>query len=475
MSAVAPAPIFPAVPDRNVPHPAHRLMSPLAAGASPSRLNAVFGVLLVVIVAIAPLPLGSNRPIFWSFWAVAIGLLAVAYGIGLVWLRARARRSLADYWPEAIAVFMLLGWLGIQLLPLGQWLPTLTVPVLGERGRSISLDPGSTRLTLLTFATYGLLFVLFSQVAVNRRRARGMLLALFLVIACLAGYSLVSLSQLGDTLLGFEKLYYAGSATGTFINRNSFATFLASGLAIGVPLLADGLGRFRGAGQLSSLVQVALVLLGLLFVAAALLATGSRMGIAAGTVGALAALALALPWGGPRRPWLWLGLALLAAFAIIVTIAIAFGADALERFIFVSDATGRAELYPQIWHAILQRPWFGYGGGSFATVFPMFQHAPLAGDTLWDRAHSTYLALWFELGLVAGSLPLLLVAALLVRAMASLADSSSRSLSIAAIAVTIVFALHSLVDFGAEMMANAFLFTAILALGAAGGRRMGER
>jgi O-antigen ligase len=100
----------------------------------------------------------------------------------------------------------------------------------------------------------------------------------------------------------------------------------------------------------------------------------------------------------------------------------------------------------------------------------MFQHAPLAGDTLWDKAHSTYLALWFELGIIAGTFPMLVVAGLLFRAILGLWDTSSRMISAAAIAVIAVFSIHSVVDFSAEIMADAFLFTAILALGAAGGR-----
>lgn len=421
-------------------------------------------VLLVAVVAIAPVPLGSNRPLFWAVWAVAIGLLAAVYGLGLL-LKAPAHASIVRYWPELTGTLLLMGWLGVQLLPLGGWLPTLTlVPKLGLAAPSISLDPGSTRLALLSFATYGLLFVLCAQVATDRRLAHRMVLGIFLVITAFAAYSLVNLVQLGDTLLGFEKLYYRGAATGPFVNRNSFATFLAAGLALGVALLTSRLGRIRRAGSTGSYAQAALVLVSLLCIAAALLATGSRMGLIAGGVGACVALLLVLP---ARHPSVWLGFA--AALTLIVILVAMFGIETLERLIFVSDETGRATLYGQVWDAILERPWTGYGGGSFAAVFPMFQHPPLANDGIWDKAHSTYLALWFEMGFIFGSIPVLIVLGLLFRAVAGLWNSSTRSLSVAAIAVVVVFALHSLVDFSAEIMADAFLFTAILALGSASG------
>jgi O-antigen ligase len=172
----------------------------------------------------------------------------------------------------------------------------------------------------------------------------------------------------------------------------------------------------------------------------------------------------------------WWVLAILVGAAAVV--AVLYGADTLERSLLTDGDPGREELYRQVWPPILERPLTGYGGGSFATVFPTLQHAPLgANDTVWDKAHSTYLSLWFELGLIAGSIPLVIIAALSFRAMRNLGDPSSRGISIATIAVTVVFAVHALADFSAEIMANAFLFTAVLALGAAGtGKsRAGER
>ena len=49
---------------------------------------------------------------------------------------------------------------------------------------------------------------------------------LLVIIAC-GVYALISL-QSGDTILGLPKWAYLGSATGTFVNRNSFATWASS-------------------------------------------------------------------------------------------------------------------------------------------------------------------------------------------------------------------------------------------------------
>jgi len=453
------------------------LLIPAAVSNRPHRLNTVLGWLLIGVLALAPIPLGSNRPAFWTIWATVVGFLALCYGIALFVLQAPARLPVRRFWPEAAAFCLLLVWMIVQILPIGRWLPDgLTlVPMLGTNSMSLSLDPGSTMTTLLNFATYGLLFFLVAQVGANRRRARAMLFSLFLVVVAFAVYGLVSLVQLGDTLLGFEKLSYKGVATGTFVNRNSFATFLAAGLAMGMPLLLDDQGRRRNIGQFGTWLQPALVLLGLLFIAATLLSTSSRMGAAAGLAGFAISLALSFVKAEKARARWWV-LAVLIGAAIVV--AILYGAGTLERSLLTDGDSAREEIYRQIWPAIFERPLTGFGGGSFPSVFPAFQQSPLgANDTVWDKAHSTYLSLWFELGLIGGSIPLLIVAALSLRALRGFGDPSSRAVSIAAIAITVVFAIHSLVDFSAEIMANAFLFTAVLALGAAGTgpSRAGER
>jgi O-antigen ligase len=109
----------------------------------------------------------------------------------------------------------------------------------------------------------------------------------------------------------------------------------------------------------------------------------------------------------------------------------------------------------------------GYGGASFPVAFPPFERAPLPLDVVWEKAHSTYLGLWLELGLIAGSIPILIVASLGIRAFTGLRDPSSLALSLAAIGAIVAYGTHSLVDFSLEIQANTYVFLAVLALGAA--------
>jgi O-antigen ligase len=374
--------------------------------------------------------------VFWAAWAVVVGLFGLGHGLA----GAMPRLLL----PEALLFALVILWLFMQVLPLGG------PPILLQNGTAItpptiSLDPGSTLLGAMVLATYGVLFCLFVATAADPVRAQRILVVLFAVIVAFAIFGLVSL-RFGDTLLGADKLHYRGYATATFVNRNSLATFLAAGAAIGAALIADHPKRRP--------LPLALFMVGTAIVLAALFATASRMGVVAASAGVCIAL---IAFGRLR-----LGL-LAGATLVVAVLAFLYGGELIDRVV-TGDAEGRLELYRQVWGAILSRPWLGYGGGSFAVAFPMFQHAPLDGGLVWDRAHSSYLTAWFELGLVFGSLPLVILALIFWRACCVLADPSRRLVAAAAIGVLTVFGVHALVDFSAEIEADAFLLLAAAAL-----------
>jgi O-antigen ligase len=287
---------------------------------------------------------------------------------------------------------------------------------------------------------------------------------IFLIIVCYAVLGLVFLGQFGDTLLGIPKWAYERVATGPFVNRNSYATYLSFGLAIGVALAIgrlehgeDDRNRFR------AIAGTVLVAVGLVVVAAALVATQSRMGFFAGLVGALVVTVLALAGGRVRRGvWLTFVVVLLAS---VIGLLAFNGEGLLERVGSVESAGDvRFDLYRQVWSMIMASPYLGYGGGTFEAAFPLFHQLPVNPDVVWNKAHSTYLALWSELGLVAGSAPLFIVGAATLRIVLSRGRRATRPIKLAATGVVTVAAVHSLVDFSLEIQAVALVFVAVLSL-----------
>ena len=445
-------------------------VAPSPPDESGRRVNRLLAFVMVAIVAIAPIPLGSNRPAFWAVWGVVLGVLALAYGVVLASGRLEARVTLRHFWLEATCLALVVLYLLVQVVPLDGWLPAawMQLPPLGQHLRTISADPGSTWLSALHWVTFGLVFLLFAFVAVNRRRARRMLFAIMAIIGALAVVGLVSLTQ-GDTLLGFVKTDYLGYATGTFVNRNSYATFLASGLVITIAVLINQLQPQPNQPRSIQRRVVPLVtaLACLLAIGSTLLATGSRLGAASCGAGVLVVVLLSVR--PLRLSGLRAALVILALLAAAGAMIFAFGLPLIERIVLTPTVdASRDSLHAQVWEQIWQRPWLGYGGGSFGSINAGFVRPPLLGTSVWEHTHSTYLALWFELGLIVGSLPLLIIGLLVVRTAMALRTASSTTISVATLGVVTVFAVHSLLDFSAEMMANAFLFTALLAIGAAG-------
>src|SRR5690606_7435494 len=120
------------------------------------------------------IPLGSNRPIFWAVSAIMLGLAGLYYMRGLGRLGEPFRYGLRQLW-FSIALFVtLLGYLVVQIVPL-QMIAGGIEPVVDAlriatpRGpplapASISLAPGATLLSLIQFATYGLLYILVLQI-----------------------------------------------------------------------------------------------------------------------------------------------------------------------------------------------------------------------------------------------------------------------------------------------------------------------
>jgi O-antigen ligase len=142
-----------------------------------------------------------------------------------------------------------------------------------------------------------------------------------------------------------------------------------------------------------------------------------------------------------------------------------YGTLFLERLGRVGDASDvRMQLYQQVLQMIEARPLLGFGGDSFEYAYPLFHQAPVSVDLVWDKAHSTYLSLWAEYGLFFGSLPMLIVAIIVLQLGAAYVKAPGQDMLIrSGLCVILVGALHSLVDFSLEIEAVTFAFVAIVA------------
>lgn len=434
--------------------------------------NAALALVLVLIVLAAPLPVASNRGFVWMFWAMLIAASAASYlFLSLLGGNRIRTEGVPRYSFWLVGAFIIYGL--VQLAPLAPLLPDWAVALpltSGELPAAISLAPAATMTATLRFASMAVFLILFLAVTGSRSRSHRIAWVLFFSVLVYALWALVSLRYLGDDFFWGEKIHYKGFATGPFINRNSFATFLGMGAVLGLSL---GLHLLRAPGSdarpLRSLlgakgVAVALSLVCVAIIAIALLATQSRMGVAATLV------ALGVVWflsSAPARSRAVVWLSIAGATLIAVLALVTQGADLVDRLIIaVNDFGGRRDLYRQVWQMILARPLGGYGLDTFPAAFELFHRPPVSPEQIWDNSHSTYLTLWVEMGLLIGSIPPFVALMLGLRLWRNLVNGQAdRALAVAAIGCLFLIGLHATVDFGIEMQANQFLALAILALG----------
>lgn len=470
----------------------------------------------------APLPLGSARPWATAWLALWFWLLAAA----AAWLRvlpkahpgagpgssrqraaggprsssssSQRQRPGALAWGVAALLLAFSLWVGAQLSPWGY-----------------SADPHETRIYLLRSLGYVGVFVA-GLLLVNTQRRRTWLLAALVAAGVLEALLAIVLFSAGRSFELFGTLIaWSGRATGTFPNFDHLAQFLALTLSAGVGLMLTQMGgpsrgpapgwRERVHGVLSFMMSAKMLLrLMLVLMVIALVLTRSRMGNGV-FFAVLLLLALWVMLTAPqlRRPAAWLVASLLVVDIVVVGQWVGLEKVvkrientelALEReeaasasaaasaaglpaptTLRVKRRPGQEETVEERLYAardslelVRRRPLAGHGGGAFYTVFPANKSSDFARYPYrWDHAHSDYVEIAADTGLV--GLGLLAGVFLLSfgRALQLMRDHSTphvRGVS-AGVAMGLLCALlHGLVDFNLQINANAMTLTVLLVL-----------
>ena len=433
-------------------------------------VSAAFALLLLT-VSFAPLPFGANGP--ESTW-----LLVLAAG-GDPWPAVSAPRL----WVAAGCFGAFALWAVVQALPFMPgslphplWTESAKVLALAPRP-TISIDPLMTWQALAKTLAYlcigtAALFLLNDP---SRRR-----LATALLVAAGGLYALYGIVQLfgGDCCVAWQKkTAYFGAATGPFINRNSFATYLGLIVLVSLGLLLRAWGEFRGAAAGSWTRRIAIRLrlfppshwltaIAMLAATLALFLTQSRAGITATALGALVLVALSAQaevFGSRRRRLFYV-----AVFAGIVTLAVlligrGFVARVASEGVEEADRT-------QSWQIVVTgieaSPWLGHGFGTFAQSFPLYRDDRLASRRFWDKAQDTYLELAIDTGIPATLVLLAGFAALLAQCWKGLSRRrrGRRVFPALGIAATILVGAHAIYDFSMQIPAIAATYAFVMAI-----------
>jgi O-antigen ligase len=431
---------------------------------------------LLLIVALAPLPFGSNRPWAWSLLALVTGGLLLLWAWRL-WRSGAAPAAAGPVRGPALLFLLVCAFAAFQAVPgLPPWLahPSWRLPadLLGvSPWNSISIDPTTTLTAVMRLLTYGGLFWLTLQTFRTIEQADRALLTIALTAAAYAAYGVLMQVSGAQLILWYPKWAHIDSVTGTFPNRNHFATFTGLGLlcalAYGARQLSVAGQRRRGLSGLflhprpAHFAILATVTIDL----GALVMSLSRAGLASTLLACVAFLA-GLALRARRQRTIWTAL-LLGFFALAGIYIVIGGTGLLARLSLLLDsetAEDRFPAYRMMLRAIADHPWLGAGYGTFEDAFKAYRAPPLVH--YFDAAHSTYLEQAIELGLPAAIALWLAVAWLgLIALRGFLQRRPAGIYGWAAACATLLVGFHAALDFSLQIPAVAIAYGAMLAIG----------
>ena len=452
-----------------------------AAGDAPARAS------------VRPAARLLSRAIFASLLAL-VALTAAPYGAAEAW------------WAAAFecAVFVLTALWAVEGALGGRWLVrqhVLLVPVLALAafallqtsplpgfGPAVSRDPFETRLAAFRLLSLGLAGGLLLRFTDSERRLRALAHTLVAVGAASALFGVVRLTSQRDAAGFILPHLMPNDGFGQFVNRNHFA-FLAemsAGLLLGLLLWKGAAGRraplYAG---LALLVWAALVLSnsrgGLLAMLCQVIFLGLTFGLARRGQSARDAE------GGRGAGARWrragahaLRFLLLAALLAAVTAGAVWvgGQPLVTRLESVGGEFGsrdagartnvsRADIWRSTWRLIRDNPVAGVGFGGYWTAITRYHDG--SGEAVPQQAHNDYLELLASGGAVGGALALWLAVLVVRLARRRLRAGApfARAAALGALAGMFGVAVHSLVDFGLHLPANALFFTALVVIATA--------
>lgn len=434
---------------------------------TPESLRAALQWGVLALLFLTPLPFGSVQP----GPVLAIELGAVVLGLGtilLIGLDDDARDAMPKLPIAVCAGVIALGIFQIVPLPFSvaeKFNPTADlvrplVPFLGgDRPPRVSWSVATPETTdaLLRFVAY-VLIGSAAAVAFDTERARRRFAFVLITAAVFqAVYGSAEYLTGRQHIFGFAKKYYLDSATGTFINRNHFATLLAIALPFALTLAIPPPVEHRPRGWRERLIVLskgpALVRLFAVIASATiwmgLLLSHSRAGLLSAVVGV--AVVLVHFRGTSAARWT----AGIGGGVLLLLLTLELAQAPGERFFTLKDDLSSKAGRLAVWHdarsLVAARPLVGWGFGTFGSVFPTVQSADI--DMRYDHAHND----WLEWTTDGGVLSLL--AALALFGFAVRWGNTPTRAALAAVA------LHAAWDFSLRIPAAAVATAAIMGLG----------
>jgi O-antigen ligase len=421
---------------------------------------------LVVLIGLVAIPYGTVEPRWEAVFEVAVFILGLLWIIHGLFNGSWIQGSVRVFYPMMALVGLAL----VQSLPLWQmdWAGS-------KVWYAVSADPFESRRFAIKTGALVLAGVMLMRYTANRRRLSVLVHAIIALALATALFGIARQAMQHAPGFGLP-LLRPGMGYAQFINKNHFAYLMemAIGLVAGVAIMRSEkrerlliylaaflvmwvalvLSNSRG-GLLAMLAQV---------VCAPAIFLGSRTRAAdegkswsrsVAVRAAMIVVLLVVVAGGV----VWLGGDQLATGAETASIEIA-GADRSE----LHEGARRRDIWRSSWLMFKAHPIAGAGFGGYWAEVPLFHQA--SGRLTPQQAHNDYLEVLASGGIV--GVGLLVWFAIVVvrqaRKALSASDGFQRAVASGAIIGLVGVAVHSMVDFGLHITANALVFVALVAI-----------
>lgn len=452
--------------------------------------NRILYAFYLLVLAWAPIPLGSNRVWAWSLLETAVYLLVVSIGvITLIGGRPFVSQSILKRNRWIIGFFGAhLAYLLVQCLPMPiEWLAQINpvkaswfnYPSLVSEPVYASLSASNHHSMVEFYKQLAYVLMLGMTLCLVDSKKR-----LFTTVSVIIGVSLleavygISARLMGDSF-GLWRPTDGNLAGGTFVNKNHFAAnlSLSIGLSIGLCLyFLRVFDSFSSRGNLRGLFlrisNLVLTPIGFTFGALLVLTSGMLLSQSRGALVALCLTVMAFLAVGMMLHGRKSGAGRIVPYIFLISLFASFWLGIGNVFSTFADVltadTSRWTHWKQTWTMFSQHWFAGVGNGAYQYVFTQFK----GGDYthyLIDYAHNDHLQIFAEQGLVGATLwyaALLLCCFRLLCAYRTQVGSQRYQCVLLGCLISLgAFFLHGLVDFNFHIPANALWFYTILGLG----------
>jgi len=244
---------------------------------------------------------------------------------------------------------------------------------------------------------------------------------------------------------------------GPYANHNHYAGLME----MLVPLAASAAFLERGGKRALFLFASAIMALSIVLSRS----RGGILGLAVAVV-----LVCAVLYRGNRQHRA--ALALLVISVVIAVVALFLANDKILQHLSDTQDKFRLAIYGDSVRMWLHRPWFGFGWGTFSTVYPGFRS--FYTNLFVNHAHNDYLELLVEMGIAGASVAAWFLFGVFRGGFRKVLDRKDYEGSVLALgALTGITALlsHSMLDFNLHIPANAALFFVLCSAAATPFRR----